>query len=503
MNLLRSIAFRAYGLVVFSSLLQVLLFPTAGPIGLARTWLGWCALVPFVLAVVGSGKEGSSLKPLQAAVLGYLGGFLWYLGNCGWIYQTMYLYGGLPKAVSCGILILFSLYLGLYHAMFATFLAVVRGAPRGLELSLLAVPFAWVGVELARGRITGFPWDLLGYSQIDNLLLVKLAPLGGVMLVSFVLAAVNAALVAGLTLTGRRRIWVTGAVALGACLIALVGGSGLAGARHQEAGTSRAVMMQENVAVGATGREVRPMSAEDALRLFSAETLRAAAGSSPTVVIWPEAPSHLHSEEPIFRRALGSLAREVKAPAIVGSLGVDFSDRSPRGYFEYDSASLFDAEGSYQGRYDKIHLVPWGEYVPFKQFFSFAEKLTEGVGDMDPGTTRSLFTSDGHRYGVFICYESIFGDEVREFVKNGAEVLVNISDDGWYGDTGAPWQHLNMARMRAIENHRWVLRSTNTGVTTAIDPYGRVGEEAPRHVREAFAFPFGFEQGNYLLYATW
>jgi apolipoprotein N-acyltransferase len=111
---------------------------------------------------------------------------------------------------------------------------------------------------------------------------------------------------------------------------------------------------------------------------------------------------------------------------------------------------------------------------------------------MDAGTEHKLFTANAHTFGVFICYESIFGDEVREFTKNGAEVLVNISDDGWYGDTGAPWQHLDMARMRAIENRRWILRDTNTGVTTAIDPHGRGIFSTPRHVRTAFAFPFDY-----------
>ena len=118
---------------------------------------------------------------------------------------------------------------------------------------------------------------------------------------------------------------------------------------------------------------------------------------------------------------------------------------------------------------------------------------------------RKVFYVDGHYYGVFICYESIFGDEVRQFVKSGAEVLINISDDGWYGDSGAPWQHLNMARMRAIENHRWVLRATNTGITTAIDPQGRMAFQAPRHLRAAFLFPFDFSHGQtfYTRHGDW
>jgi apolipoprotein N-acyltransferase len=222
----------------------------------------------------------------------------------------------------------------------------------------------------------------------------------------------------------------------------------------------------------------------------------------PTVVIWPEAPSHFVSTDPFFRSSMAQLAAASKAPLIVGSLGVEPNRASERGYSLYDSASFFDATGESVGRYDKIHLVPWGEYIPFKEFFSFAQKLTEGVGDMDRGSERSVLATGGHHYGVFVCYESIFGDEVRQFVRDGAEVLVNISNDGWYGDSSAPWQTLNMTRMRAIENHRWLLRSTNTGITTAIDPRGRVGIEAPRHVREAFAFSFMFEPSSDLTFYT-
>ena len=150
-------------------------------------------------------------------------------------------------------------------------------------------------------------------------------------------------------------------------------------------------------------------------------------------------------------------------------------------------------DGSFAGRYDKMHLVPFGEYVPFKRMFFFAGSLLAEVGTFTPGRTRTVFQAAGHRYGSFICYESIFADEVRQFVTGGAEVLVNISNDGWYGDSSAPWQHLNMVRMRAIENHRWVVRATNTGVTASIDPWGRVVASAPRHLRTAIRVPFGYE----------
>ena len=145
------------------------------------------------------------------------------------------------------------------------------------------------------------------------------------------------------------------------------------------------------------------------------------------------------------------------------------------------------------GRYDKIHLVPFGEYVPFSNLLFFARKLTGKVSKFTRGDERKVFrTRTAHRYGVFICYEAVFADEVRQFARLGAEVLVNISDDGWYGDTSAPWQHLNMARMRAIENRRWMLRDTNNGVTAAIDPYGRVRQSIPRHQVDALPAEYGF-----------
>ena len=140
-----------------------------------------------------------------------------------------------------------------------------------------------------------------------------------------------------------------------------------------------------------------------------------------------------------------------------------------------------------------MHLVPFGEYVPYKHLFFFAKSLLTEVGLFDPGQQRTIFTTNGHTYGTFICYESIFADEVRQFTKMGAEVLVNISNDGWYGDTSAPWQHLNMVRMRAIENHRWILRATNTGVTASINPSGRVIASAPRHIRTSVRVAFAYE----------
>jgi apolipoprotein N-acyltransferase len=181
---------------------------------------------------------------------------------------------------------------------------------------------------------------------------------------------------------------------------------------------------------------------------------------------------------------------------LVGGIGGDYA-ADGQTWRNYNSALVVDASGNKIGRYDKIHLVPFGEYVPFEKLLFFAKKLTGRVSRFDRGTDHKVFSLENaegqtHRYGIFICYEAVFADEVRHLAANGAEVLVNISDDGWYGDSSAPWQHLNMARMRAIENRRWILRDTNNGVTAAIDPDGVVRQSIPRHQIDVLLARFGF-----------
>jgi apolipoprotein N-acyltransferase len=521
---MRRIPVRLWAVAVVSGMLQVLPFPIAGPTPLWRTAFCWVALLPLLAALLGKDKIGNALTARQGAALGYVCGFVWYLGNCYWVYQTMYLYGGLAKPIAVGILILFCLYLGLYHALFGMLVAAFR-VHYGRQTALLLTPFVWVAVELARARITGLPWDLLGVAQVDNPLLIRLAPTTGAYGLSFVIAAVNALWLIRIQVRARRytRPALTGAGVIFVVLYVLT--LRRIEAPGDTATAVHATLVQENLEVGAANIGPQPTT-QELLESFSylsrypsaqfllgipelpgTQTVflirqrpaaeggdsKAPTPSSTDLIVWPESPAPFQENDQQFRTAMSSLAREANAPIIVGNIGIDRSSENARGYDLFNSASFVTARGEFAGRYDKMHLVPFGEYVPFKQVFFFAKNLLAEVGTFDAGQHRTVFTSGGHHYGTFICYESIFGDEVRQFVKEGAEVLVNISNDGWYGDTSAPWQHLNMARMRAIENHRWVLRATNTGVTASISPFGRVIATAPRHIRTSIRVSFAYE----------
>jgi apolipoprotein N-acyltransferase len=511
-------------MAVLSGVLQILPFPIAGPTPLWRTAFCWIALVPLLWALLRNGNAGK-LTAFQGAILGYLCGFLWYLGNCYWIYQTMYLYGGLAKPVAAAILILFCLYLGLYHALFGALIAAFHRR-FGRQAALLLVPFGWVAVELARARITGLPWDLLGIAQVDNPLLTRLAPFTGAYGLSFIIAAVNALWLIRIRIRERRYTRLILTVAGVVLVVLYITGLRLIANPKTSPTTATATLVQENLEVGAAnaGPQATTRQLLDSFSYLSRypsprfllgipelpgtpsvylirrqATGEAITEDSPTpsdLIVWPEAPAGFFTTDPNFIQRMNSLAAASDALLIIGSIGIapNPDTQGDRPYLRYDSAAIFTPDGRSQARYDKIHLVPWGEYIPFKNFFFFARKLTAGAGDMDRGSVRTVYTFRGHAYGTFVCYESIFGDEVRQFVKNGAEVLVNISDDGWYGDTSAPWQHLNMVRMRAIENHRWILRATNTGITGSINPYGRVTAAAPRHERTSIRVHFAYER---------
>ncbi|MGB7171129.1 MAG: apolipoprotein N-acyltransferase [Acidobacteriaceae bacterium] len=490
-------------LAFVSSVLLDFCFPVAGPLPPWRGILAWFALVPLLWALLAPAQAAHPHDLRRAAFIGWLSGLLWYILNCYWIYQTMVLYGHLPAIGGAFMVVAFSAILGLYFGLFGLLLALIRRR-LGLISALVLAPFLWTALELAAARITSVPWDQLGYAQVDNLFLTHLAPWTGVYGLSFVLVGVNALFTGALLATARPRLVLA---VSGVLLVAILQpGSFVEGPPSPT--SDYAVLLQPNINVAAEDATTWPglqwngqlswilqqdartcTPAFDGLPTLAhppAAPAECAQNTPPPgIILWPETASWFQSDQPRTLDAMQTLATAAHAPLIVGMLGHD-----SQGF--YNSGVFVNSSGSVQGRYDKIHLVPFGEYIPYRQLFFFAPKLTHQLEDLQRGTRRTVFHADGHTFGLFICYESVFADEIRHFALNGAQVLVNISDDGWYGDTSAPWQHLNMTRMRAIENHRWLLLDTNSGVTTVIDPRGRVTLSVPRHTLTSLVARFGY-----------
>jgi apolipoprotein N-acyltransferase len=525
---------------VATAILLDLPFPLAGPLPPWRSVFAWFALVPLLVALLRFSVARPERKRRWvlgwSLAAGWLTGSVWFGANCYWVYDTMHLYGGMTGPMAVVALIAFSLYLGFWLGAFALAVAVVRLGTvnrRFAWIGVAAIPFLWVTMEFLLDRVPMFPWDLLGYSQVDNSLLMRMAPWTGVYGISFVVAAGSAffaypAILAPGSARTRfrsrpaRRVYQICFLLLLAFVVQNIvrGPGGLAAPST----SATAVLIQPNLDVATDDVWVGPewdrhIASYTELGSQSCGTYLAGMPDTgaakvmpkcrmpmdaPSLIAMPESPAPFRDVDGRFQTAMRSMANADRAPMIVGAVGMN-DNPGKRKFDFYNSAVVVAPDGHLVGRYDKIHLVPFGEYVPFRRVLFFIQQVAASMSDMSTGSERKVFTLNGHRYGVFICYESVFGDEVRQFAENGAEVFVNISDDGWYGDTSAPWQHLNMARMRAIENRRWILRDTNNGVTASIDPYGTVRQSIPRHEVNALAARYGFnsELTFYTVHGDW
>jgi apolipoprotein N-acyltransferase len=493
----RQIHSSAWLLVGLSSLLQILIFPLPG-----LYVLSWVAFAPLIVALLRARPVGvlemdgsvnlQAANPGQAFLLAYISGILWYAGTCYWIYNTMHEFGGLSAPLALLALFLFCLYLGLYHGLFGLLLSLAVGPGRDNRRALVAAPFLWVAVELARTLVTGFPWNLLGTAQVDNISLSRITTLTGVSGVSFEIMLVNVAVAAAFLVPRKKR---------NTLLVAsLAAAAVLQAGRLVEAPVlptdHSALLVQENIPVDSTWtRDAFVLTLRELtdLTVKAASTSGAPESKSGTVdlIVWPESPAPFFTSDPLFRDPVSEMARETRTWVVTGGIGttpVMHGSKSASQVF--NSAALISPSGDWTARYDKVHLVPFGEYLPFPRLFTFAGGLTKEVGEFQPGASRAPLYAGSTRLGVFICYESVFPGEVREFADQGAQVLVNLSNDGWYGDSGAYAQHLNQTRMRAIENDRWLLSATNTGVTASIDPYGRAVVRLPRKKRGALVAPY-------------
>ena len=343
----------------------------------------------------------------------------------------------------------------------------VRGFPYPLSL-----PVLWVAFEFLREfLLTGFPWASLGYSQHDHLTLVQSADLFGVYGLSFLIVLSNSVF-AELLLARRRGTRLPWAgLAVTAAALAACWGYGtwrLAGDPD-----SRPQRLQVAVVQGNIPQDVKwhPDYQRETIRIYRDLSLRATRADRPELLIWPEAATPFFYQEgnPLAVQ-VGQVPQETGAALLFGSPAY----RREGDQLHYlNSVYLLDRLGAEQGRSDKVHLVPFGEYVPLKRFLPFIDKLVVGIGDFSPGTITPLPFA-GHRLGVLVCYEAIFPELAREWVRQGSDLLVNVTNDAWFGNSSAPWQHLAMVRFRAVENRIWVARAANTGISAFIAPSGRI-----------------------------
>ena len=406
--------------------------------------------------------------PLRALALGFTAGLVYFIGTVYWTSSVMSQFGDLPAVVATLLMLLLAAYLALYPAIFA--LVVHRVAARFGVTGLLVAPAAWLTTELGRTYLlTGFPWVLLGYSQATVLPVAQVASLFGVYGLSLIVSGVNTGLaVAVLDTRSRRRWW-----PLAVSLVALVLATGWGGLRLRDNRLTRegspfpVALVQGNIAQDQKwDPALAPMIVQRYLDMS-----RGAASGGARLIIWPESslPFFLQ-EDPVGGDAVRQLAFQSRAYLLVGSDQVERA--TPPRYF--NSAFLITPDGTVGAIYRKMHLVPFGEYVPLKRLLFFAGPLVEAVSDFSPGDAPVMMPVAGHRFSTAICYEVVYPDLARRAVALGSQLLTTITNDAWYGDSSAPWQHFEQATLRAVEQGRYLARSANTGISGIVDPYGRV-----------------------------
>ena len=416
-------------------------------------YLSWIAFVPLLLAL---SPEKSRLK---AFGIGYAAGLVFFGGSCYWIVNTMATYGGLSLGTSLAVFALFVSVFALHTALFAVLLQLqlARFGHWGL---LLAAP-TWVAVELIQtyAIFGGFPWMLVGYALAPYPGLLQVVTVTGIYGLSFLLVGVGSLLALSLRVGNAKLVGISAAIMLAANFIPAPQGE-----RPDDPLSVRVV--QTNIDIEQSWETSTREQLMDELHILSVLT-----PANPDLVIWPETPSPFYlNHDADFRYRMGAIARALDAHFLLGY--IDFDDENPS-----NSAGVLSPSGDQISRYNKIHLVPFGEYVPLRTILFFAESLTRNVGDFVPGSDYTLATVDDHRVASTICYEDVFPALMRQFTRRGAELIVNVTNDGWFGATSAPYQHLRMSLVRAVENRRYIVRGANTGISAIIDPFGTVVSE--------------------------
>ncbi len=456
-----------------SGALLVLVFPRFN-----FTWLAPVALAPLLIAAARESKAKTRFFH------GWASGFIFWFFICIWIQFVLEVHGGMGALGGWFAFVLFAILKGLHTALFSTLAGPLLRKPWAVP----AVAALWAGIEHAHGTLglawlgLGFAWLDLGNAAIDWPWLLRLAPITGVHGISFVLAMMSVAV----ALAALRRPWKELTPLASIALVfqlPVIPASPVAIQRVQ--------VVQPNVDLEARWPTAAAFSEfENRLATLSLD-------EAAPLIVWPEAPAPFYPERADFHNFVSGIAQQANASFLLG--GVSYTkDGDP-----LNSAFLLNSAGEIQGRYDKIQLVPFGEYIP--PAFNWVNRITGEAGDFQPGERVVTFEANRHRFGTFICYESAFPGLVRQFTNQGAELLINISNDGYFGNSAAREQHLALVRMRAAENHRWILRATNDGITAMIDPSGRVTQTIPERTEtsEILRYNYVADVTPYTMWGDW
>jgi len=446
-------------LAVLSGLMLSASFPPG-----KMSFLVWFALVPLL-------KSLDSETPSNAFRLGLVAGTTHFLTLIYWIVVVLAYYGGLNSFVSLGPLFLMSLYLALYPAFFSG-LTILLARSRFVIIMMASL---WVGLEFIRAKVlTGFPWCLLGHTQYEHLHLIQIADILGVYGISFFIVLVNGLIyhiLSGRSCKGPTHLkWEVVFVALTTCAILGYGHYRLSESLPNKGFTKniKATIIQANI-----DQSIKwdPIYQTRTMEIYKRLT-RTSYDFDPELIVWPEtAVPFFFQDNPRFSPEIYSLARESGGVLIFGSPAY----KEFAGAINYHNrAYLITPDDESPQIYDKTHLVPFGEYIPLKKFLFFIHRLVPAAGDFEAGHEIVPLGRGDFSVGVLICFEAVFPELARTYARKGADILVNLTNDAWFGSTSAPHQHLSMAIFRAVENKRPMIRAANTGFSAFIRPSGEV-----------------------------
>ena len=465
-------------LALISGLLLALAFPKPD-----LGWLAWIALVPLILSL-------RKAPPRLGFGLGFGFGLVANLGIINWTVHAMHVYGYIPMVQSVSVLVLFCAVLAVFSGLFGLLLALLAKRPWHL---LVLAPALWVALEFLRTWVfTGFPWALLGYSQINHLWVIQIADLFGVYGVSALVVFINSVAALAMLLWIEKtwqgqmvsKIVVKRSAALLGVLLVVVVIYGIYRIHTTDKQSAEAAQASLVVVQGNINQAQKWDPSFQVLTTAKYKNMSlAAAQSKVDLIIWPETATPFYLfQDPLLTSMVVEGIKETHTAHLIGSPSVENAgDKEP---LFLNSAFLVTPSGEEAGRYDKVHLVPFGEYVPLSRFLPFIQRLVTAAGDFTPGSKISPLLGEDISVGPLICFESIFPEIARSHVRQGVDLLVNITNDAWYGYSSAPYQTLIMSVFRAIENRRPLIRSANTGFSAFIDHRGEILSQTDLFSRE-------------------